>query len=260
MILSHRHRFIFLHCRKVAGSSITAYLNRHLGPGDLQIGAWEETLRAGGGYNRRFYADLASREGLACLCRRVWTPLKRGSLPKGRAVLHAAQKQLYQKRFGDSPAHPAAETLRAWAPDEWRRYFKFCFVRNPYAQAVSDYLWRTRKPSRKVTFTEFLKRLNDAERPDPEGVVPTARRNWDIYTIDGRVAVDFVGRMENLFEHMEEVCARIGVPFDPASLPHAKRGGAGGPDYRSFYTARDRRLVESIYAMELQTFGYEFEG
>ena len=32
LIISHKYKFIFLNCRKVAGSSITAYLNHFLGP------------------------------------------------------------------------------------------------------------------------------------------------------------------------------------------------------------------------------------
>jgi hypothetical protein len=37
MIISHAHKFIFLHARKCAGSSVTAYLNPLLGPDDIQI-------------------------------------------------------------------------------------------------------------------------------------------------------------------------------------------------------------------------------
>lgn len=47
MILSHAHRFIFLHNRKTAGSSISVALARYLGPEDLQLSAIVETLREG---------------------------------------------------------------------------------------------------------------------------------------------------------------------------------------------------------------------
>ncbi len=47
MIISHRHRFIFLHCRKAAGSSIAQALAPYLGEDDLHLGTWPEALEAG---------------------------------------------------------------------------------------------------------------------------------------------------------------------------------------------------------------------
>ena len=38
MIISYRHKFIFMHSRKTAGSSVTALLSHHLGPQDIQLG------------------------------------------------------------------------------------------------------------------------------------------------------------------------------------------------------------------------------
>ena len=37
MIISHQHKFIFVHCRKTAGSSVVSSLSRYLGPQDLQF-------------------------------------------------------------------------------------------------------------------------------------------------------------------------------------------------------------------------------
>jgi hypothetical protein len=39
MIISHKHRFIFVHCCKTAGSSVACSLSRYLGPNDLQFSA-----------------------------------------------------------------------------------------------------------------------------------------------------------------------------------------------------------------------------
>ena len=44
MILSRKHRFIFLHNRKKAGSSVTVSLSRYLGPWDTQIGLHHEAM------------------------------------------------------------------------------------------------------------------------------------------------------------------------------------------------------------------------
>ena len=60
MIISHKHKFIFMHSRKCAGSSMEVMLNKHLGPNDIQIGSWPETILAGGSMNNRL-SDRARR-------------------------------------------------------------------------------------------------------------------------------------------------------------------------------------------------------
>lgn len=258
MILSHRHRFLFVHCRKCAGSSCTVYLNRFLGPEDLQVGAWMETRRAGGRYNRRFWRESISPEGLREIAGLVGSKLCRGNLPKLPSILHAAQKRMYQRRLGDSPAHPTAKTLKQWAPREWETYFTFCFVRNPFSRLVSDYRWRTRSRQRDVSFSEFLARLADPDRPDPEGVVPRAVGNWPMYTLNDRIAVDFVGKVESLFDGMSTACERIGIPFDAADFPHAKSRQTDDTGYRTFYTDADVELASSLCRHEIESFDYQF--
>lgn len=58
MIISHKHKFIFIHCRKVAGSSISAFLSNKLGRFDLQIGAWGDSFDLGVLPNLRCFLDL----------------------------------------------------------------------------------------------------------------------------------------------------------------------------------------------------------
>ena len=53
MIISHKHKFIFLHSRKCAGSSMEVALNKYLGPNDIQIGSWTETLCGDGKMNKK---------------------------------------------------------------------------------------------------------------------------------------------------------------------------------------------------------------
>ena len=57
MIISHKYKFIFMHGRKCAGSSIEVMLNKYLGPDDIQIGSWPETILAGGKINKRALKD-----------------------------------------------------------------------------------------------------------------------------------------------------------------------------------------------------------
>jgi hypothetical protein len=81
--------------------------------------------------------------------------------------------------------------------------------------------------------------------------------SWKTYTIDDRLAVDFVGRQESLAADLKTICERVGVPFDPALVTREKARGES-VDYAAFYTPGDRERVERLFAPEIETFGYRF--
>lgn len=255
MIVSHRHRFIFLHCRKAAGSSIAAALAPHLGPDDVHLGTWPEALEAGVRPNPRAWRDLAHPAAAISFAGR-W--LRRPGRWARRAhvvdALNGAQRLKYRRALGFSPEHAHADRVRAWAPDAWQDYFKFCFVRNPFDRAVSDYVWRTRKTGAgDLTFRAFLECMRDREFSHP--AIPRHFDNWPIYTIDDRIAVDFVGRFERLEHDLQAVFAQLGLP-KPA-LGRAK-AMARDRDWRRWYGPAERQRVERLFAREIETFDYGF--
>ncbi len=263
MIISHKHQYIFVHCRKVAGSSITVFLNRSMGFRDIQIGSWKDTSAYHGRVNGRFYYDIfASHNGflhmknmVRHLCRRIWAR----EPPRLIALLSNMQKMNYKELFNDVAEHAAASNVKRCFPDAWDKYFTFCFVRNPWDRAVSDYKWCTRKARRKhIEFAEFIERVHDPTLPDPEKVVPQPYDNWPLYTIEDEIAVDFIGRFENLAQDMRHVCERIGLPFDADMFPHAKQMRKPEENYRSWYNDHTRALVAETYRKEIETFGYSF--
>jgi Sulfotransferase family len=153
------------------------------------------------------------------------------------------------------PEHATANTIRRCLP---RRFysaaFKFAFVRNPWDRLVSRYAFLLDTPRhrdhqtvvRMKTFEEFL--------------------NWEIrrskmgqhsYVTDGsgRLIVDFVGRYERLHQDFATVCSRLSVK---AELPHDN--ASTHSDYRTYYSARTRKLVAERYRLDLELFGYDFNG
>jgi hypothetical protein len=257
MIISHRHRFIFLHCRKAAGSSIAAALAPHLGPDDLHLGTWPEAWSAGVAPNRRAWRDLRHPvAGFSYVWRLMRAPGRLGDPAHRVAALNGAQRLAYRKSLGHSPEHAYAARVRDFDPAAWRDYFKFAFVRNPFDRAVSDYCWRTRKTGRHdLAFGEFLDRM---ARADFSGrVVPRHFDNWPIYTIDDRIAVDFVGRFERLDDDLARVFERIGLPS--SALPHEK-ASADRPPAADWYGPGERNRIERMFGRELATFGYRFPG
>lgn len=254
MLLSHKHKFIFIHCRKCAGSSIDAFLARHLGDEDLLIGSWVDACHNGASFNRRVYRDIASPYGIYCYLRtnkfQLWPNVD---------GINRTIKRIYSKPLSPNSTFPSAKCLQGWCGENWDDYFKFTFVRNSYSRAVSDWRWRTRKLSCKnrVSFTEFLMRVTDSSRPDPERVVPNPSSNWSLYTINDKVAVDFIGHVEKIATDFPLICSKIGIPFVPALLPRAKSAHSYC-SYRKFYTKGDIDLAYEAYHKEIDYFGFEF--
>ena len=230
MIVSHKHRFIFLKTAKTAGTSVEIALSEFLGPDDIvtPISAVDEAKRHGLGYPG----------------------------PQNCAVPFQRFRRIDWKRFvtkGKRPEFfnhmPAALIRRYVGPQVWRDYFKFCFERNSYDKALSRYFWRTRDDAERRSMAAFFQSTPHSRISD-----------WWLYTIDDEVAVDFVGRYEHLEEDLETVRRRIGLPH-PIELPRAK--GGHRPNRRppsEVLTPEERALVEDHYAREIAAFGYTLDG
>lgn len=244
-----------MHCRKVAGSSIAAALAPHLGAEDLHLGTWPEALAAGVQPNRRAWLDLMHPlAGASFIARRARRPSRWRDREWTVAALNGAQRLKYRRQLGDSPEHAYADRVRDFDPGAWRDYFRFCFVRNPYDRAVSDWRWRTSKRAGPpLSFHDYLEALQRRDFSHP--ALPKHWDNWPIYTIGNEIAVDFVGRFEQLERDLAQVFDRIGLP--PPVLPHAKNSGRSRP-WTEVYGQTERALVEELFSREIEQFNYSF--
>jgi hypothetical protein len=80
--------------------------------------------------------------------------------------------------------------------------------------------------------------------------------NYPLYAIDGKIAVDFIGRYENVMDDFAYVLRTIGGPHLD-SLPKLN-ASPEHRDYRTHYTEATRRLVDEWYEPEITAFGYRF--
>lgn len=147
-------------------------------------------------------------------------------------------------------------------PAEFRRYFKFTFVRDPWDRLHSAYHYLRQggmgEPDRRfaeanlqfASFDEFVRRWVD-ERNVKRYVhfVPQHR----FLCLPGRrkPAVDFIGRFENLAEDYEAVRRRIG---GGEPLVHANRSERGDP--ADEYTEESRAIVARVYRRDIEMLGY----
>lgn len=233
MIVSHRHRFIFLKTQKTAGSSIELFLRRFCGPDDIVTPVDpDEPLAAELGLDPpRNYGDRLARP---------WEWRRRD--------LHTVRTTRALPRRSTLRDHSSAAEVRAVVGQQvWDEYLTFTVVRNPWDQAVSSYFWM-----------RSLGRGTDDEVMD---IVTTrgAARNWGIYTIDGAVAVDEVIRYEDLAAGLARVCARIGLAA-PVDLPRAKAGiRPARTHWRDVLTDDQAATVARHAAGEIAEFGYRFD-
>ena len=229
MIVSHKHKFIFIKTAKTAGTSIEIALSEFLGDDDVITVISEE--------------DEAMRQELGFRGpQNTRIPMRRYTLADWKRALRSRKPLHYFN-------HMPASRVRHYVGEEvWNSYFVFCFERNPYDKAISRYFWRTKREAVRPSLADYLRNTRH-----------TLISDWHLYTIDDEVAVDFVGRYERMEEDLEKVRQRIGLP-SKLVLPRAK--GAYRQDrrhYSDFLSADERALIESECAREFEEFGYTFD-
>jgi hypothetical protein len=230
MIVSHRHRFIFIKTNKTAGTSIEATISKLCGPEDIITPYREDNERHRSAGQPQNY--------------RIDHPLK----PK---------RPLWRKLLGRPERywHPSVgfyEHMPAWrvrdyvGEDVWRSYFKFAFDRNPWDRQVSWYFYKTKSKAKRPTFMDFMTNRRHAYV-----------ENYQLYTIDDALTVDFLGRYEQLGDDLAKAMRMIGFE-DSIGLPQTNVSSTRDRDYRSYYSPNTRALVAEWYAPEIKLLGYRF--
>ncbi len=162
-------------------------------------------------------------------------------------------------------------------PRVFAGYFKFAIVRNPWDRMLSEYNFQKKKkyfPDNEKLFAEddgghirkFREWVETALR-DPfhyapcrwGGEVSEGIHRWspqvDWISLNGKIAVDRVLRMENLQDDFEDVGRLLGRPSE--KLPC--RNWKFHLHYSHYYDEATKRLVADYYAKDIEAFGYRFE-
>lgn len=158
-------------------------------------------------------------------------------------------------------------------------YFKFTFVRNPWSRLVSIYKFMGY--DKKIDFRLFL--LGMFKKYIFE------RHNWFVgpqsdfvYSKEGELLVDYLGRFEELQNGFDFVCKQIGIP--ETKLPHVNEserndsmpgltdeqkcmgldeitGTRTLPDYQNYQEYYDEDTIDCVaqlYRKDIMLFGYDF--
>lgn len=245
-IVSHRHKFIFLRPRKIAGMSLQVSLSRVLGEHDVA-------------YLDRPLRFIASRDD------------HRFRVIDAGATVYGG-------------GHLLPDTVRKTVGERvWSTYFKFTAVRNPYDILVSflyfkfssrywrDIWWGRRRPRALVRNAPRALRLHRLRRRfrggrGREAVEAILReRLFDqiediprFYFSRGAPYADYVIRFENLQQDYDALCERLGLPPQTLSRINTKPKPRN-VDYRDYYTDWSKGYIADLCRPMLDDFGYRFE-
>jgi len=228
MILSHKYRFIFIKTHKTAGSSIETLLSQVCGDEDI-VSTMDPPAQ---NHKPRNWIGNSPLDKLYAKHERMRKLIHKDSM--------FLNKHYYQHMDGARIRQLCGEAI-------WNSYYKFCFDRNPWDKVVSFYWWKMRGKEHKVPFSEWLR-------------VKKLPLDHELYSIDGKVDVDFVGRYESLAEDLAYVLDTLGIQDTP-QLPKVKTGiRQDKAHYTESYNEADRDFVAELFQREIETLGYDFEG
>lgn len=155
--------------------------------------------------------------------------------------------------------HAKARDVKKEMPEEYKKFYKFAFVRNPWDWQVSYYHFILKESTHirhelvksMSGFEEYLEWVINTKNPFPKGA--TKLQKDIIAEKEGNIIVDFVGRYETLAQDFQYVGKILNIN---SSLPHLNK--SEHRDYQAYYTDKTRKLVEEHFEEDIQLFGYNF--
>lgn len=136
----------------------------------------------------------------------------------------------------------------------FKRYYKFAFVRNPYDRFVSYCAFMGREDNEfEAAPRDFMKHIVK-NRNSMDHLLYRPQHEF-ITDAEGHLAVDFIGRTEDMQASYDAICARLELP--PAALGCINT--SRHRPYVEYYDAELRNAVATVYRRDLELFNYEFD-
>jgi len=152
-----------------------------------------------------------------------------------------------------------------YSPQEFKAFYKFTIVRNPWDRLVSAYhflkeggfnsvdkSWFEENLSSYENFEEFVNGWVSKENITKfTHFIPQYR-----YVYDGKkLCVDKVYKFEEMEMVINDINSRLGLHL---KNEHKNRTQSRNDDYRSYYSDKTKSIVADVYSKDISLFGYEF--
>jgi hypothetical protein len=242
MILSFRHRFLFVRARKVAGTSVEIALSTLCGPEDIAppLISVDERLRQDMGGHCGNYGDEPAFE-------RAFVEAIRTASPEQLARIPAPPS-----RYWPHMSVTEAETAFGRPRDDFQLV---CVERDPYAKVISLLSMRRQYEAYRVGAKPDMAAAIDTLAEDLDEAIARDRlrglKSISLYA--GRTLR--ILHYESLERDLAAFAADLGLPSAP--LPHAKRGPMSNTiDPASVFRRDQMDFLGDYFAEEFATFGY----
>ena len=229
MIISHQYKFIFIKCRKTAGTSMEIALSQFCTKGDIITPISQE--------------DEKQRRKLNFPGPQNYLVPAHYYKPKdwARLVLKQRRKYFYNHM-------PAYEIQSYVSSRVWNTYFKFCFERNPFDKILSHYYWA----GGPETFGSIKGYLDQKAYNELNG--------FNMYSFNGELIVDKIFAFENFPDAFAELKGKLKLPYE-IQFPkyHAKsHTRTDRRPYQQVISSDEQKRIELLFSKELTYFGYTF--
>lgn len=183
-------------------------------------------------------------------------------IPKAAGI--SVESALFSEKVG----HKILLWYAFYDSQRFKDYFKFTFVRNPFARVVSaffflkkggrnrfDAQWAVRNLSPFKDIEEFVDALEN--RTFARSIL-----SWQHFSpqysyvtdLDGRILVDFVGKVETIEVDFQYICSQLNIR---TALPHHNR--SNHEDFRTYFDNRRYEIIYDLYKMDFLLFDYDIE-
>jgi len=225
-MISHKYKCIFIHIPKCAGTSIESALGH---------------FKNYSGRNRQDHRNIRSIE------QPLFTPQILSSKENIYEFMH---RILYHFDIVQNPLNKLTVTRK-----QYKNYFKFTFIRNPWARAYSWYknVMRDEVHKKNYNLTNQIPLRVFLQLYSGKGMLKP-QLYW-IKNFHGDIPLDYIGRFETINEDFKKICEALQIP--PITLPHIIKGS--GESYHDHYDKESIDIVMKTYKEEIEMFGYYFE-
>lgn len=224
MIISHKHRFIFVHIHKCAGTSITRTLLPFLGSDDLVLGCTpkyeklsNESRSKGSVYKHSTAADIREYVG-----ENIWN-------------------DYFVFSFVRNPWDVVVSKYFWWhiTPGEWDDSAKE--KKRMIMSMTFDQYVRQKQFDANFSLAKFLR--TDDSRGSDRNPFPD---------------IGLIGKYESLQRDFSQICRHLGLPQVNLAMANRSVQLRKNRPFATYYNKETKEIVEHAYQDDIRLFGYSF--
>ena len=229
MIISHKHKFIFIKTAKTACTSIEIYLSQFCGENDVITEIFpEESNHQPQNFKGRFN-----------IFRELY-------FTRGRNLKKTLSCFIEKLKFYN---HMPATFVKARIDKKtWDSYYKFCVERDPWSKSISNFNMKLYRRENIKDFDEYLMKFKCL--------------NYPLYTDfknPNKIIVDKVIDYKNLNKELDVVFKKIGIPFSGSLNTKSKHNYKENSDKKKFILNKKQiDLIAKQNFREISLFGYQY--